>query len=147
MKAITTAELRARLDAGALAVFDTRGDIAYEQGHIPGAKTAPPGSLSFRVRSIMNPETDVVVYSNDRECPLAADAAHRLENLGMRNVYCYTDGIKGWQDAGHPIVESVSAKTHARGEVTECRPLLVDRERAYGGAFNIKPADEGGAGG
>ena len=148
MKTITTDELRARLESGSLALFDIRGDIEYEKAHIPGAKTSPLGSLSFRVRSLMNPDTPIVVYSNDSECPLAMDAVGRLENLGMLDVSCYVDGIKGWQDSGHTVVESVNAKTHARGEVTECRSLTVDRERAYGGVFKDKPTDEmGGAGG
>lgn len=146
-KTITTEELHALLESGPLALYDVRGDVDYEMGHIPGAKTAPPGSLSFRVRSVMNPDTRVVVYSNGSDCPLAADAAGRLENLGMRNVLLYTDGVNGWRDAGHELVESVGAKTHARGEVTEVRPLVVDRDNAYGGAFKGKPTDGGGAGG
>lgn len=144
---ITTEELQALLEAGPLALYDVRGDVDYEKGHIPAAKTAPPGSLSFRVRSVMNPDTRVVVYSNGGDCPLAADAAGRLANLGMRNVLVYADGIAGWRDAGHEVVESVSAKTHARGEVIEVRPLIVDREKAYGGAFKGKPSDTESAGG
>ena len=147
MKTLTTDELRERLGSGPLALFDIRGDIEYEMGHIPGAKTAPLGSLSFRVRSLMNPDTQVVVYSNGGDCPLAPDAVRRLENLGMRNVFCYSDGIKGWQDAGNPVVESVNAKVHARGEVIECRPLIVNKERAYGGVFQDKPTEVEGAGG
>jgi rhodanese-related sulfurtransferase len=147
MTTITTDELRIRLDEGRLAIFDTRGDIEYENGHIPGAKTAPLGSLSFRVRSLMNPDTPIVVYSNGGDCPLAADASRRLENLGMRDVFCYADGIKGWQAAGQEIIESVNPKAHARGEFTECRSVTVDRDRAYGGIFKIKPTEVGGAGG
>jgi rhodanese-related sulfurtransferase len=147
MTTITTDELRIRLNEGPFAIFDVRGDIDYEMGHIPGAKTAPLGSLTFRVRSIMNPDTPIVVYSNGGECPLAAEACQRLENLGMLHVFCYADGMKGWQEAGQEIVESVNPKAHARGEVTECRSLTVDRDRAYGGAFKDDPTEMGGAGG
>jgi len=146
-KTITTEELHATLEAGPLALFDARGDIEYEKGHIPGAKTAPAGSLCFRVRSLMNPETRVVIYSDGGDCPLAADVAQRLENLGMLNVVIYPDGISGWRDAGYPVLESLNAKVHARGEVTECRPLTVDRENAYGGVFKNKPSDGESAGG
>ena len=47
MKTLTTTELRDRLASGPLALFDVRGDIEFEKGHIPGAKTAPLGSLVF----------------------------------------------------------------------------------------------------
>jgi hypothetical protein len=53
----------------------------------------------------------------------------------------------GWRAAGLPVVESVHPKIIARGPVHECRPLVIDRETAYGGAFKTDPADVAGAGG
>ena len=53
---ISTEDLRERLDSGTAAVFDVRGDVEFERGHLPGARTAPLGSLVFRVARIMNPE-------------------------------------------------------------------------------------------
>jgi hypothetical protein len=41
----------------------------------------------------------------------------------------------------------VHAKVHARGPVRECRPIIVDRENAYGGAFRERPVDSENAGG
>jgi len=146
MQTITTAQLRAKLDAGPVALFDVRGDVVYEQGHIPGAKTAPLGSLTFRVARIMNPGSFVVVYAEGAGSNLAEQAVERLEDLGMTNVHCYAEGLDGWQAVGLSIVESPSPKTHTHGSVREVRPLIVDRERAYGGAFSHKPM-EGGAGG
>jgi rhodanese-related sulfurtransferase len=147
MKTITTEELRRKLEVGPVALYDVRGDIDFEYGHIPGAKTAPLGSLTFRVASLMNRDSFVVVYSAGPDCDLSAQAVIRLEGLGMQNVHRYTDGIKGWQEAGFEVVESTKAKVHARGEVKDVRPLVVDRDRAYGGAFKGKPEDVGGAGG
>ena len=147
MKTISTEELKERLDSGHAAVFDVRGDVEYEKAHIPGAKTAPLGSLVFRVARVMNPDSFVAVYSSGKGCTLAAEAAKRLENLGLKNVHCYGDGIEGWQAAGYSVVPSARAREHARGPVTECRPIVVDREQAYGGAFKEKPTDSEGAGG
>ena len=147
MTRISTRELSQRLESGPVAVFDVRGDVEFELGHIPGAKTAPLGSLVFRVARIMNPDSFVAVYSAGRDCGLAARAAQRLENLGLRNVHCYEDGLEGWQAAGLPVVESVHAKVHARGPVRECRPIIVDREHAYGGAFKGAAVAVEGAGG
>jgi|GEM_PF-1252801 len=147
MNAITTEELRKRLESEQTAVFDVRGDVEYEYGHIPDAKTAPLGSLVFRVARLMNPESFVVVYSDGPDCSLAKQATERLENLGLTNVHCYVEGLAGWRAAGLPVVESVHAKVQGRGPVTECRPIVVDRENSYGGAFKGKPQDVEGAGG
>lgn len=148
MQTITTDDIRKHLEDGTLAVFDARGDIEYDQGHLPGAKTAPPGSLPFRVRSLMNADTPVAVYSNGGNCPIAADAARRLEGLGMQKVLIYEDGVAGWTAAGHELIQSTHHKSHTHGDVKDVRPLTVDRDNAYGGAFNDKPnEDMGGAGG
>jgi len=147
MKIITTEELNRQLSAGPLAIFDVRGDIDYEKGHIPGAKTAPLGSLVFRVAGVMNPESHIVVYSGGGDCQLAAQAVDRLENLRMRNVYLYEAGVKGWLAAGHTTVISPQARLHTQGPVKEIRPVIVDREHAYGGAFRGDQASVEGAGG
>jgi rhodanese-related sulfurtransferase len=147
MKSISTKELKDRLKAGPVALFDVRGDIAYEKGHIPDAKTAPLGSLTFRVASLMKPDSLVVVYSNDKHCPMARDAVERLEGLKLENVHCYDAGIEGWKRAGLPLVESPSPKLQTRGPVIECRPVVVNRETAYGGAFKDSKVATESAGG
>ena len=147
MKETTANELNEQIELNPVAVFDVRGDVEYEKEHIPGAKTAPLGSLVFRVARIMNPESKVVLYSNDHECDLAIQAAKRLENLGLKNVYYLKDGLSGWKNAGFSTISSPHAKTHARGPVINCRPIVVDRETAYGGAFKGDPTDGEGAGG
>lgn len=147
MNTLTTTQLRERLDKGPVALFDVRGDIAYEQAHIPGAKTAPLGSLTFRVARIMKPGSFVAVYAQGPKGGLAEEAVGRLQNLGLTNVHCYSDGIEGWRAAGLTTVESPSPKSHTWGPVVEVRPLVVDRERSYGGAFKHKPVDSESAGG
>lgn len=147
MKTISTKELNERLEAGPLALFDVRGDVEYDQAHIPDAKSAPLGSLVFRVADVMNPNSEVVVYSNSQDCTLATQAAERLENLRLTNVSVYSDGLAGWKEAGHKAVTSAQVREHTWGEVKEVRPLLVDRENSYGGAFKGKPSNVEGAGG
>jgi len=147
MNTLSIEQLRERLESGPAAVFDVRGDVEFERGHIPGTKTAPLGSLVFRVARVMNPDSFVAVYSAGKDCRLGTEAAQRLENLGLRNVHCCEDGLEGWRTAGLPVVESVSPKKHTWGPVRECRPVIVDRENAYGGAFRGKPVDGEAAGG
>ena len=147
MVTISTKELSKRMESGQAAVFDVRGDVEFECAHIPGGKSAPLGSLVFRVARLMNPDSFVAVYSAGKDCGLAARAAQRLENLGLENVHHYEDGLEGWRAAGLPVVESVHAKVHARGPVHECRPIVVDLENAYGGAFKDSKLAVEGAGG
>ena len=147
MNTLSIQQLRERLESGPVAVFDVRGDVEFERGHIPGTMTAPLGSLVFRVARVMNPDSFVAVYSAGKDCRLGTEAAERLENLGLRNVHCCEDGLEGWRTAGLPVVESVRPKKHTWGPVRECRPVIVDRENAYGGAFRGKPVDGEAAGG
>ena len=149
MKIITTEALKRRLQEGPVALFDVRGDIDYELGHIPGAKTAPLGSLVFRVASVMAPASFIVVYSQDGDDGLAAEAVERLAGLQHTNVYCYVAGIDGWRAAGYSVEASPNAKLIAQGPVIDCRPVVVDTASAYGGAFRTTASDDliGGAGG
>ena len=147
MNTLSIQELRERLESGPAAVFDVRGDVEFELGHIPDAMTAPLGSLVFRVARVMNPDSFVAVYSAGGDCRLGAEAAERLENLGLRNVHYCEDGLEGWRKAGLPVVESIHAKKHCRGPVRECRPIIVDRKNSYGGAFSGRPTETEAAGG
>jgi rhodanese-related sulfurtransferase len=147
MNTITTEELHKRMKAVPVALFDVRGDVEYDKEHIIDAKSAPLGSLNFRIAAVMNPDSFVVVYAGDKDQYLAVEAARRLGNLRLRNVHCYADGIEGWREAGLPVVTSPHARVHTWGPVVECRSIIVDREHAYGGAFKGKPEEVGGAGG
>ena len=147
MKTITTEELQNRMESGPVALFDVRGDIEYEKGHLPGAKTSPLGSLVFRVASIMNHDSLIVVYSGGGDCSLSSEAAERLMNLGLRNVHCYEAGIQGWQSADLPVIASFKTKVFNQAPIVECRSVIVDRKRAYGGVFKGEPVEVSGAGG
>lgn len=146
MKTINAIELKTMMDAGEIAMFDVRGDVKFEQGHIPETMTAPMGSLTFRVVRVMNPESAVGVYSEGDD-DLAAQAAQRLENMGMQNVYLFAEGLEGWAAAGFEAPASKHPKLQTQGPVQDCRPLIVDRDKAYGGAFKGKPTHTEAAGG
>jgi rhodanese-related sulfurtransferase len=145
MKTMTVKELRRRLDAGPVALFDVRGDVDYQRGHVPGAMSAPLGSLTFRVAGTMNPDSLVVVYAADDE--LGTEAAARLADLRMSNVHVLAGGLNEWRRAGQEVVAVAVPKPGTDGPVEDVRPIVVDRERAYGGAFRGEPTDVDGAGG
>jgi hypothetical protein len=95
----------------------------------------------------MSPTSLVAVYSSGPSDGLADEAARRLTDLGLRNVQVYAPGLDGWAADGLPVLPSVDAKVIARGPVRDVRSPVVDRERAYGGAFRDAPTDVDGAGG
>ncbi len=96
---------------------------------------------------MMNPDSFVAVYSQGADCGLATEAVQRLENLGMTNIHYYQAGLKGWEEAGQRVIPSVSPKLHTHGAFQECRSVIVDRKRAYGGAFASSPSSSEAAGG
>jgi rhodanese-related sulfurtransferase len=147
MTILNTEAMHKMMEDGPVALFDVRGDREYEQAHIPEAKTAPLGGLYYRVTGVMRKDSFVAVYSDGKNDGLAIEAAKRLEDMGHTNVHCYTEGLKGWRAAGHHAVESLQAKTAARGSVVECRHVIVDREKAYGGAFKDSTTNVESAGG
>jgi rhodanese-related sulfurtransferase len=48
----------------------------------------------------------VVVYCGGNKCGRSNTAALWTKELGYHHVYRVTSGIKGWQDAGFPVVQS-----------------------------------------
>jgi rhodanese-related sulfurtransferase len=84
-------------------VYDVRGDEDFRTEHIPGAKSAPLGGLETRVGEVLNRDSEVIVYSNDADCPLSRQAAERLEALGFTQVRRFEHGIRGWKDSGFEV--------------------------------------------
>jgi rhodanese-related sulfurtransferase len=142
MKIITTEDLAKRVEAGDLAIFDVRGDLPFSREHLPGAKSAPLGSLTYRVGTVMNRDSQLVVYSQSRDCPLSAEAMQQLEGLGFTDVVRYVEGLDGWKEAGFEAEIPVRNRPQTEGEIVEVRPLVIDRAQAYGGVFSYSPTEE-----
>lgn len=74
----------------------------YERQHLPYAINVPLDDAHFaeRIReAVPEPEYDIVVYCSNADCPLAREAAARIESLGYVSVYQYLEGKQGWFDA------------------------------------------------
>jgi rhodanese-related sulfurtransferase len=54
-------------------------------------------------RRIPTWDTDVVVYCQSPICDSSVEVAHRLIELGYRNVSHYAGGKNDWRDAGLPL--------------------------------------------
>jgi rhodanese-related sulfurtransferase len=97
-------EFKRRLDAGERWVLvDIREDHEWEAGHLPGAIHIGRGIL----------ERDIEARIPDKDTPIvlqcgggfrSALSGDNLQRMGYRNVVSLDGGIRGWMEAGLPIV-------------------------------------------
>ncbi len=106
LEAISRQELAARLALGDVVVLDVRPDPEYRAGHIPGARSVPPGELRRSLAAL--PEgTEVVAYCRGPYCVYADDAVRELDHLGYQ-ARRLEDGYPEWKRAGFPVAAGQS---------------------------------------
>ena len=101
LEAITRQELVARLALGDVVLLDVRPDAEYRAGHIPGARSVPPGELRRSLAGLAK-GTDVVAYCRGPYCVYADDAVRELHRRGHR-ARRLEDGYPEWKRAGLPV--------------------------------------------
>jgi len=73
----------------------------YEVEHLPGAINIPHDEVQATAfRLIPDKSGAIVVYCANSECRNSHIAAEALRGLGYSRVYEYTEGKKGWKEAG-----------------------------------------------
>ncbi|HSL19017.1 MAG TPA: rhodanese-like domain-containing protein [Candidatus Sulfomarinibacteraceae bacterium] len=92
--------LKSKLKNDNIALFDVRGDDAYEIEHIPGAKTVPLTAIRERVDGLVDRDTEIVVYGERRDSESRREAVRILEEMGYENVSTFREGLEGWKEAG-----------------------------------------------
>lgn len=93
-------------DKGNVLFVDARSVKDYENGHIPGAVSLPPGQFDERIGSFLDrhpPDRPIVVYCSGRTCHDSHDLARMLSDLAFSDVRIFIDGFPGWQAQGYPI--------------------------------------------
>jgi len=101
LRAITREQLRERLRAGDVEVLDVRPEPEYHAGHIPGARSLPPATLSWRLRGLSR-DREIVAYCRGPYCVYADDAVRELLRRGYRALRL-EDGFPEWAHAGFPV--------------------------------------------
>jgi rhodanese-related sulfurtransferase len=94
-----------RIDSGEkFALIDTREDIEWARGHLPGAVHLCKGIIERDIENaIPDKETTMVLYCGGGfRSALAAD---NLQKMGYRNVISMDGGWRGWTEAGFPVVK------------------------------------------
>ncbi|MEK9722840.1 MAG: rhodanese-like domain-containing protein, partial [Rhodospirillaceae bacterium] len=120
---ITTAELRARLDAALanraeLAVLDVREAGQYAAAHLFFATHVPFSRLEVEVGDFV-PRKDVPVVVYDAGDGVAAKAAAALAVVGYTDVAVLDGGAPAWAAAGHELYEGVNLPSKTFGELVE----------------------------
>jgi rhodanese-related sulfurtransferase len=99
---VTVQEARRLIeDKPDLALLDVRTESEYEEGHIEGAVNIPVQELSVRFDEL-SPEDELLIYC--RTGNRSAQAVDILLDLGFTKIYHMDEGIKGWTEAGYPVV-------------------------------------------
>src|SRR6266446_4279394 len=101
---VTPDELQARLAKGAVVVLDVRPEPEYRAGHIPGALSAPLGSLDS-VAAKLPKRREIVAYCRGPYCVYADDAVRLLHERGLK-ARRLDVGLPEWRRAGRPVETS-----------------------------------------
>jgi rhodanese-related sulfurtransferase len=98
-------EIKKRLDAGEkLILVDTREDLEWAQGHLPGAIHLGKGIIERDIeQTIPDHNAPIVLYCGGGF--RSAIAAENLQKMGYTNVISMDGGWKGWIGAGFPTTK------------------------------------------
>ena len=98
-------ETKKRIDAGEkIILVDTREDVEWARGHIPGAIHLGKGVIERDIeKTIPDKDARIVLYCGGGfRSALAAD---NLQKMGYRNVISMDGGWRGWTEAGFPVIK------------------------------------------
>jgi rhodanese-related sulfurtransferase len=109
MKTISTKELqRLREKKQSVPIINVLPNDYFAKQHIAGSVNIPLEDENFVSHvedEVGNKAEPVVVYCASTECDASPKAAKQLEEAGFNQVLDYEEGMKGWKDAGLPVVE------------------------------------------
>jgi rhodanese-related sulfurtransferase len=103
LKTVDPFELRSRIDAADVVVFDVNSRESWADGHVPGARNLDPENYSAADLP-WDKDAAVVFYCSNTMCRKAPKAAKRAKGMGYRNVKVMSAGIQGWRSKGLPTV-------------------------------------------
>jgi len=103
MKTISVEELKKKIDSDdKFKLVDVLSKESFDEKHVPKSISIPLGVMDERA-SIEFPDKDeeIIVYCASKTCTASPAAAKKLVEMGYTNVTEFSDGLAGWQDAGH----------------------------------------------
>ena len=97
---ITVQEAAEMLRRDDVVVIDVREPHEYQQGHVPGAKLIPVGSLFARKDELPRDKEIIFVCAVGQRSALACEMAAAA---GLTRLYNLEGGTEAWIKAGLPV--------------------------------------------
>ncbi|MDR2324649.1 MAG: rhodanese-like domain-containing protein [Acidovorax sp.] len=101
---LTAAEAVQRINREKAVVVDVREPEEYVQGHITNAKNIPLSQLDERLPQVAKNKALPVVLICGKG-PRAVRAEAMAKKLGYDKAQALSGGMKGWREAGMPVVK------------------------------------------
>lgn len=92
-----------RLGEQDVVLIDVLDPESYEKVHLKGAINIPMEYLEEEIRDRVDPDTPIITYSIDYECPISRMAAEKLAEMGYQDVSYYAGGKQEWLEAQMPV--------------------------------------------
>ena len=105
VKEVDYKEIKKRVDSGEkLILVDTREDLEWANGHLPGAIHLGKGVIERDIeKTIPDHSAPVVLYCGGGfRSALAAD---NLQKMGYTNVLSMDGGWRSWIESGYPVTK------------------------------------------
>jgi len=112
-------------------LIDVREQNEWDAGYLHGATHAPKGTISFAIANIA-PDKSAPILLYCAGGVRSAAAAETLAGLGYTNLRSMSGGIKGWSEAGLPVVETTTLTPEQKSRYS--RHLLLPGVGAEGQA-------------
>jgi sulfur-carrier protein adenylyltransferase/sulfurtransferase len=110
---ITPAQAASEIEAGGIALIDTREPHEYEEAHIDGGRLVPPGILRDEIASVV-PDRKQRVLLYCRSGNRSGKAAEEMAELGYEDVANVAGGILAWQEEGLPVITAAGLTPEQR---------------------------------
>src|SRR5437588_1332479 len=126
---VDPAEVNELIDEG-VTLVDVRGSEEFATGHLPRAKSIPPGHLESRIDMLV-PDRAIELILYCESGSRSAYAARTLkEDLGYEHVRSMKGGITLWKDRGYPVEVPRALSSEQRERYS--RHLLIPEIGAEG---------------
>ncbi len=107
--AITTAEVMAILagpEAANYQLVDSRPDVKFQEGHVPGAISVPKATLEQNLDKLDKNKT-LIFYCGGLHCELSPASAAIAQKNGFTKIKVWYEGEPAWSKAGNYLISEL----------------------------------------
>jgi rhodanese-related sulfurtransferase len=141
VKLIKTEELQTRLKGKNVILVDSRTEVEFAEGHIPGAVLIPAKQTVSRLGEGTKKDALIVFYCNGPDCTKSRKAYKAAAAAGFTNLREYNDGLPAWKESALPVDgKPLPAVDLPAVEVKEARALLAGAKPPT--IIDVRDADE-----